>query len=136
MQQIIKKPLISEKSFAKSAEGKFSFLADPDADKDLLRHLIEELYKVKVEKINTQNMTGKTKKMRGKSGKRDDYKKVVVTLKAGQKIALFDAETEEKKEEKKPAKKVAKKVEKAVKSEKPEASKEADGVTTTIKKAK
>lgn len=136
MQQIIKKPLISEKSFARSAEGKFSFLADPDADKDLLRQLIEELYKVKVEKINTQNVTGKTKKMRGKSGKRDDFKKVIVTLKPGQKIALFDAQTEESKEVKKPAKKDEKKADKAAKTDKVEASKDADGVTTTIKKAK
>lgn len=134
MQQIIKKPLISEKSYTRTAEGKFSFLADPDADKELIKELIEDLYKVKVEKINTQNITGKIKKSRGKAGKRDDYKKVIVTLKAGQKIALFDVETEEKKEEKKPAKKADKKEDK--KAAKTPEVKDESGVTTTIKKAK
>lgn len=135
MQQVIKKPLISEKSFSRTADRKFSFLADPDADKMLLKELVEELYKVDVIKINTLNCHGKIKRTRGKNGKRSDLKKFIVTLKAGQNISLFDVETEDKKSTKKDEKKPDKKETKKAESKKQE-DKEENGVKTTIKKTK
>lgn len=103
MQQIIKKPVISEKSFAVANLHKFCFLADKCANKEEIAQMVEELFKVKVVSVNTQNYHGKIKRSRGKLGKRADLKKVTVTLKPGQKIALFEAESETKdrKEDKK-----------------------------------
>jgi len=115
MKQIVKKPIISEKSFAAAGIGKFSFIADKNSNKESLKKVIEDIYKVEVIKVNTQNVDGKLKRSKGKIGKRDDFKKIVVTLKKGQKIALFEAE----KDPAKPAekKKVEKKETKAVKKD-------------------
>ena len=134
MQQVIKKPLISEKSFTQTGEGKFSFLADPDADKSLLKQLIEELYKVDVVKVNTANFSGKIKRTRGKSGKRVDFKKCIVTLKKGQKIALFDVESEEKKAETTNKKDV--KSAKTKSKTKTDKENSIEGVTTKIKSSR
>lgn len=103
MQQLIKKPVVSEKSFAVASLHKFCFWADKKATKEEIAKMVEDLYKVNVVAVNTQNISGKIKRSRGKIGKRNDLKKVTVTLKAGQKIAIFEAESEEKvkKEDKK-----------------------------------
>ncbi len=114
MKQIIKKPLISEKSFTASSDGKFSFIADYKTDKIAAREYIENMFKVKVEKINSQNIDGKIKRVKGKIGKRNNQKKIIVTLKKGQKIALFETDTEEKTADKKEEKAKVKKESKIV----------------------
>ena len=126
MKQIIKKPVVSEKSFTASGRDKFTFLADPKADKETIKTVVEGLYGVSVIKVNTQNVNGKIKRVKGKNGTRDDYKKTVVTLKAGQKIALFEVESDDAKDAKKDAK--------AAKKEKKSEVSENKDVTTIIKK--
>ncbi len=101
MKQIIKKPLISEKSFSASSNGKFSFIGNFKTDKIEAKDYIENVFKVKVEKINSLSIKGKVKRVKGKLGTRNNVKKFIVTLKKGQKISLFEAEKEEKPEKKK-----------------------------------
>lgn len=96
MKQIIKKPIVSEKSFSQAALGKFTFLVDPKYSKTEITSVLSDLYNVEIEKINSFNSEGKKKRTRGKIGKRDNYKKVIVTLKHGQKIDLFETESDEK----------------------------------------
>ena len=117
----LKKALISEKSFARAAESKFTFVVDGSASKIDVAAAVEELFNVKVEGVNIINVIGKVKRSKKGLGRRSDIKKAIVSLKKGQKIDLF--EVEESKEDKKPAEKVKK--EKAVK--------EAENTETTVK---
>jgi len=59
-----------------------------DATKEEIASAVEELFKVKVVKVNTLIQKGKTKRFRGRPGKRNDVKKAVVTLEEGQSIDI------------------------------------------------
>jgi large subunit ribosomal protein L23 len=75
-----------------ASAGKYTFAASRDYSKLQAKTAVENLYAVNVEKINVVNVSGKMKASRGKSGKRQDIKKFIFTLKKGQKIDLFDIE--------------------------------------------
>ena len=77
---IIRKPVITEKSMASMAEKKYTFIVHADANKSQIKRAVEEVFNVKVESVNTINGLGKTKRMGVHVGKRADYKKAVVTL--------------------------------------------------------
>lgn len=77
---IIRKPIITEKSMASMAEKKYTFIVHVDANKSQIKRAVEEVFNVKVEAVNTINGMGKTKRMGVHVGKRPDYKKAVVTL--------------------------------------------------------
>ncbi|WP_315075213.1 50S ribosomal protein L23 [uncultured Clostridium sp.] len=77
---IIRKPIITEKSMASMAEKKYTFIVHVDANKSQIKRAVEEVFNVKVESVNTINGLGKTKRMGVHVGKRADYKKAVVTL--------------------------------------------------------
>lgn len=77
---IIRKPVITEKSMASMAEKKYTFIVHVDANKSQIKRAVEEVFNVKVEDVNTINGLGKTKRMGVHVGKRSDYKKAVVTL--------------------------------------------------------
>lgn len=100
MNNLIKKPVITEKSFQEAVKGKFTFIVSKDADKDSVAKTIENLYNVEVVSANSMNYKGKVKMTKRHKGKRNDFKKVVLTLKPGQKIDLFEIETEEDKKKK------------------------------------
>lgn len=88
---IIRKPVITEKSMADMAEKKYTFIVHVDANKSQIKRAVEEVFDVKVESVNTINSIGKTKRMGVHVGKRADYKKAVVTLKEDSKsIEFFD----------------------------------------------
>lgn len=87
---IIKKPLISEKSMDMVQENKYTFIVDPRANKTEIRKAVEELFKVKVTGISTINVKGKTKRVRNIPGRTPDRKKAIVTLKDGDKIEIYD----------------------------------------------
>lgn len=98
---ILKKALISEKSFAEaSSNSKCTFIVSKKASKEEIAFTCKELFGVEVLDVNTANFKGKVKKGKKGNGTRSDFKKAVVTLKKGQKIDLFEIE-EEKKEVKK-----------------------------------
>jgi large subunit ribosomal protein L23 len=88
--QIIKVLRVTEKGTVQSEKhNQFTLAVDPRANKIEIQQAVEKLFKVKVLRVNTLNVKGKFKRMRGADyGKRADWKKAIVTLKAGDKIEL------------------------------------------------
>jgi large subunit ribosomal protein L23 len=89
---VISAPRITEKAMADALNQQYTFVVHPHATKTQIRHAVEEIFKVNVLHVNTVNVRGKTRNFarRGmrSSGKQRDYKKAIVTIKAGQKIEL------------------------------------------------
>lgn len=81
-------PVITEKTTLLSEQNKVVFKVANDATKDEIAAAIEELFKVKVTKVNTIVTKGKTKRFRGIVGRRNDVKKAIVTLAEGQSIDI------------------------------------------------
>ncbi|MEL6258883.1 MAG: 50S ribosomal protein L23 [Pseudomonadota bacterium] len=79
-------PVITEKSTLLAEENKVVFEVPLDAEKPAIKEAVEALFKVKVEKVNTIRVKGKTKRFRGRLGRRSDFKKAVVTLAEGQSV--------------------------------------------------
>ena len=79
-------PVITEKAPYLSEQNKVVFQVAKDATKDEIADAVEQLFKVKVTKVNTLNVKGKTKLWRGRRGRRADIKKAIVTLADGQSI--------------------------------------------------
>ena len=77
---IIRKPVITEKSTNAMAEKKYTFIVQINANKVQIKKAVEEIFGVKVEKVQTLRTMGKTKRMGVHVGKRADFKKAVVTL--------------------------------------------------------
>jgi len=80
--QIIKEPIITEKSALQASHGKYTFKVEKKASKGEIERAIEKLFKVTVLGVQTMNVKGK--------GKKPDGKKAIVTLKEGDKIDLFE----------------------------------------------
>ena len=90
-QDIIIAPVITEKSMSGIADKKYTFKVARDANKIEITNAVEELFKVKVAKVNTINVRGKEKRMGRYSGYTASWKEAVVTLKADSKpIEFFD----------------------------------------------
>ena len=79
-------PVITEKSTILSEENKVVFQVAIDATKPQIKEAVEKLFDVKVEAVNTIKVKGKTKRFRGVLGRRNDFKKAIVTLADGQYI--------------------------------------------------
>ena len=95
--QIIKKPVISEKSFTQAAAGIYVFQVARNSNKQMIVQQIEKLFKVKVAEVNIVNISGKVKGAGKKIGTRSNVKKAYVKIKKGQKINIFEAEEKENK---------------------------------------
>ena len=88
--QIIRRPLVTEKSTILREEGNvIAFEVDGNANKIQVKNAIEELFKVKVEDVRLFNVRGKMKRMGRFVGKRRDWRKAYVRLKAGEKAPEF-----------------------------------------------
>jgi large subunit ribosomal protein L23 len=89
--QIIVRPILSEKSMDMSHEGKYTFRVAKSSNKLEIADAVEKIFKVKVKKVNTLNVKGKTRRV-GKypEGRTSDWKKAIVTLAPGQSITLFE----------------------------------------------
>jgi large subunit ribosomal protein L23 len=85
---VIRAPVVTEKSTMASEFNKYTFKVATDATKLDIQTAVEKLYKVKVEKVNTINQNGKVKRFKGKLGKRSDTRKAIVTLAKGQTIDM------------------------------------------------
>ena len=81
-------PVITEKATMLSEHNKVVFKVAHEATKDDIAASVEELFKVKVTKVNTLITKGKTKFFRGIKGRRSDVKKAIVTLAEGQSIDI------------------------------------------------
>ena len=78
---VILKPLVTEKSMAEMSEMKYSFLVNPEANKSMIKYAVEKMFDgVKVAKVNTMNLDGKTKRRGMTFGKTAKTKKAVVAL--------------------------------------------------------
>jgi large subunit ribosomal protein L23 len=77
---IIRKPVITEKSMNFIQDKKYTFIVDIHANKVQIKKAVEEVFGVKVEKVNTLKTIGKTKRVGVHIGKRADYKKAIVQL--------------------------------------------------------
>ena len=104
MNNLIKKILVSEKSFQAAAGGKYSFIVDKAIQKEGIAKSIESLFSVTVLSVNSMNYKGKVKSVKRKMGVRNNFKKVILSIKQGQKIDLFEIEGEEKSDKNKKAK--------------------------------
>ncbi|MBE7011733.1 MAG: 50S ribosomal protein L23 [Ruminococcaceae bacterium] len=88
---IIRRPIITEQSMDQVADKKYTFEVLPSANKIQIKKAVEEIFKVKVEKVTTINYAGKPKRMGVHAGKRADWKKAVVKLTADSKtIEIFE----------------------------------------------
>ncbi len=89
---IIIKPLLSEKSYAGIKDKKYFFIVAKNANKTQIKLAVEEIFGVKVVKVNTANVHGKLKRQGKYQGYTPDYKKAAVLLKKDSKsIEFFDS---------------------------------------------
>jgi large subunit ribosomal protein L23 len=86
MYDIIRAPVITEKATAVSEHNQVVFRVKLDADKRQIKAAVEGLFQVKVDAVNTIRVEGKTKRVKGRPGRRSDYKKAIVTLAEGARI--------------------------------------------------
>lgn len=88
--QIIRRPLVTEKStIEREISNIISFEVDVKANKIQVKNAVEELFKVKVAEVRIFNIRGKGKRMGRWAGKRRDWRKAYVRLKAGEKAPDF-----------------------------------------------
>ncbi|HPF22690.1 MAG: 50S ribosomal protein L23 [Hyphomonas sp.] len=85
---VLRRPLITEKSTLVAEHNKIVFEVALDADKNQIKDAVEALFKVNVTKVNTIVQKGKTKRFRGFAGRRSDMKKAIVTLAEGQSVDI------------------------------------------------
>ncbi|HOP73592.1 MAG TPA: 50S ribosomal protein L23 [Bacillota bacterium] len=88
--ELIKRPLITEKTTKLMEENKYCFLVDPRANKTQIKQAIEEIFNVKVKAVNTHNVLGKIKRMGRYAGRRPSWKRAIVTLESGSRIEFFE----------------------------------------------
>jgi len=88
---VIVGPVVSEKSYALMEEGVYTFKVHPSASKPEIRDAVQEIFGVRVAKVNTLNRQGKRKRNRRTFtwGRRPDTKRAIVTLVEGDEIDLF-----------------------------------------------
>jgi large subunit ribosomal protein L23 len=87
---IILAPVVSEKSYDLIEHNNtYTFEVDPRSNKEQIKHAVEQVFAVKVLRVNTMNRKGKVKRTGYKLGKRKDVKRAVVTLAEGDSIDLF-----------------------------------------------
>lgn len=79
-QDIIIKPIITERSAMEAAMGEYAFVVAKGSTKPQIRQAIEELFSVKVTAVNTANYRGKNKRVGVHQGRTPSYKKAVVTI--------------------------------------------------------
>ena len=86
MYEVIRHPVVTEKSTLGSEHNQVTFVVPLDATKPEIKVAIEQIFKVKVKAVNTLRSKGKVKRFRGQVGKRSDVKKAFVTLDEGHSI--------------------------------------------------
>lgn len=97
MNNISLKPVITEKSMNLAAKGVYLFDINQAANKPLVAKAVKDQFKVEVAMVRISITKGKIKRFKGVVGQLKDHKRAFVTVKKGQKIAVFDVQSEEKK---------------------------------------
>ncbi|MCH5585939.1 50S ribosomal protein L23 [Shimazuella sp. AN120528] len=89
---IIRRPIVTEASTAMMEEGKYVFEVDIRANKFQIRQALEAIFDVKVDRVNTMRVPGKTKRYGRYSGRTPEWKKAIVKLAEGSKqIEIFES---------------------------------------------
>ncbi|HXW32293.1 MAG TPA: 50S ribosomal protein L23 [Acidimicrobiales bacterium] len=91
-EEVLLHPVVSEKSYALMENGTYVFVVSSDANRAEIRRAVEDVFGVKVVKVNTLNRKGKRRRNRRSNtfGARADTKRAMVTLHAGDRIDLFE----------------------------------------------
>jgi large subunit ribosomal protein L23 len=87
--EVLLAPVVTEKAYAQIDDNKYSFRIHPDAHKTQVRHAVEELFDVKVLRVNISRVQPKPKRRGVHKGVRPGWKKAVVQLRAGDTIEIF-----------------------------------------------
>jgi large subunit ribosomal protein L23 len=88
--QVILAPILSEKSYAGTTRGSYTFKVHSNAHKTQIRQAVEELFEVKVERVNVIKVQAKPKRRGIYKGTRPAWKKAIVQLRAGDTIEIFE----------------------------------------------
>lgn len=90
LRDVILAPVVSEKSYDLIEHNNtYTFMVDPRSDKSEIKTAVEQVFGVRVVRVNTMNRKGKLKRQGWKMGRRKDTKRALVTLAAGNSIDLF-----------------------------------------------
>ena len=87
--QVLLAPIVSEKSYAASTVGQYTFKVHQDAHKTQIRQAVEQMFDVKVARVNVIKVQAKPKRRGAIRGIRPGWKKAVVQLKPGDSIEIF-----------------------------------------------
>jgi large subunit ribosomal protein L23 len=88
--EVLLAPVVSEKSYSLIGDNKYSFRVHPDAHKTQVRQAVEELFEVKVERVNIVKVQSKPKRRGMTRGSRPGWKKAIVQLREGESIEIFE----------------------------------------------
>lgn len=92
---VIVEPVVSEKSYALMAEGKYTFRVNDRAHKTQIAHAVEQIFDVGVAKVRTSRVRPKPKRRGLNRGKTRGWKKAIVELDPGDRIELFEGAASE-----------------------------------------
>ena len=88
--QVIVEPVVSEKSYALMADGKYTFRVDERAHKTQIKAAVQEIFEVGVVEVRTSKVRSKPKRRGLHRGKTRSWKKAIVELAPGDRIELFE----------------------------------------------
>lgn len=88
--EVLRRPLITEKSTMLQGQNKYVFAVATDANKAQIKEAVQTAFNVTVKSVNVQMVHGKVRRMGRHVGQRPDWKKAIVTLLPGQKIEFFE----------------------------------------------
>jgi large subunit ribosomal protein L23 len=88
--QVLLAPIVSEKSYTASTRGQYTFRVHQDAHKTQIRQAVEQMFEVKVARVNVIKVQPKPKRRGAIRGARQGWKKAVVQLKPGDTIEIFE----------------------------------------------
>ena len=91
---VLKKPVLTEKSLTLLQENKYTFDVDVNANKIEIRNAVEKMFNVKVESVNVMNVRPKTKRVGRYTGKTNRRRKAIVKLAEGQSLDLYSEASE------------------------------------------
>ena len=88
--EVLRRPLITEKSTELQAQGKYAFEVAEEANKPLIKQAVEKAFKVEVTAVNVMRVPGRRRKLGRRKVSGPSWKKAIVTLKPGDKIEFFE----------------------------------------------
>ena len=88
--EVLLAPVVSEKSYSLIGDNKYSFRIHPDAHKTQVRQAVEQLFEVKVQRVNIVKVQAKPKRRGMTKGTRPGWKKAIVQLAEGESIEIFE----------------------------------------------